>query len=142
MQSLQAAESRSKSETETKGKYHRLKAIVLAWVMSNFSARTTSNPLMAFFANQLSTATSGAGIIVAVVGLVAVGIVLEIGYVILANVQNNVPSSNLSSAQNSNLSSIANQATNGFLLAGIVVLVLAAVIIIGVLMRGFMTGRE
>ncbi len=86
----------------------------------------------------LRVSLGGAGVIIAIVGLVAVSIVLLVGYVILASVQNSIPTTSLTTTQQTNLASLMSSATNGYLLAGIVVLVLAAAVILGVLFRGFM----
>lgn len=82
----------------------------------------------------------GAAITYGVISLVVVSIVLVVGYLILSMTANSVPTSSLTSSQQSNLTNIINTTTSGYMLAVIVVLVLAAVLIIGVLLSGFGRG--
>lgn len=78
-----------------------------------------------------------AGVIVGLITLVAVAIAIPIGYIVLATVVNTVPSSSLSSSQQTNLTNIGVQVTNAFLLTTVVPTVLAAGLIIGALFLFF-----
>lgn len=77
----------------------------------------------------------GAAVILAVVAIVAVSITLLVGMMINTTVQNSLSTSGWTTAENTSLSAMIATINSGYSLAGIIILVLAAAVIIGVLLR-------
>jgi ABC-type multidrug transport system permease subunit len=83
---------------------------------------------------------ASAGTIVQVVALIGVIIILAIGLDVLYNVQNNIPSTSLSSAQQTGLNNLVTSMVGAFQLAGIIPIVMVAGIVISAFFLFFAFG--
>lgn len=79
--------------------------------------------------NPTST-RSGGTVVGGVIALIAVSIAVLIGYIVLVQVQNTLPTSTLSTTQQNNLNTIGSSLTNAFLLTTVLPVVLVASLIL------------
>lgn len=67
-----------------------------------------------------------AGVVALFLTLVVAGAMLMIGYFVIAMIQNAIPTTTLSTAENSNLTSLEGNVSSAFLLAGIALIAIGA----------------
>ena len=73
---------------------------------------------------------SGGTVVGGVIALIAVAIAILIGYIVLVQVQNTLPTSTLNTSQQTNLTNIGSSLTNAFLLTTVLPVVLVASLIL------------
>ena len=93
---------------------------------NHLTFRQLGGKLIAGFKNGNATA-----VIMGVIALIAVAISIIVGYIVLVQVVNNVPSGQLTASQQTNLTNISTQLTNAFMLTTVLPIVLVAGLILG-----------